>query len=1213
MMRTLFLSLLMISTLFSPSARAALHSLGAYKIGFSDEQGFTPVEGLWGVGFSLLSEPDSSTGLRTSLGVFDTELQNFHFNHEELKADTGNYYDGRKKWLGGLEGSKWLKGLPYERIQNPKNKVDGYRIGFEYELGGTSQIQYSYFLVCDHRMFHLKALIPESSRETEDRKLGKIVSSFQCQADPSKVGRFDSDEIRKNWKAANQTADTRALALQALREFYMEYEDAHKEAESPAGGDRIDASAVLKKIDALLSPEAAWASNETCFFAGFPSSWHTVGGKTKCAQPEASKACGEGQIKCNPALFGEVCILEEFRQNATMTCNSEYSREKPKHDAEIAKLLLPDPKALLELEQNADDVCASEPYRSSNYGLCSTLYQRVGAIANDPETAKKMAAVPPKGADPENYQSAYDTTQSMLQILENYCMTEDKKGLLSAVEVNGKTIDCVKLKETTMANLQSLDRQDEGTNFQDVSNRTCVDCMVGEDGKGVLDQATMAALNGVKEAPVNSCSAAEKAAQSHCGADILCSAAASAIPVPLIGVKVGTCDLGRDSCLTHAATGVVEALWGAVKGIWDLGKGLVKGVVSDAWRGTKNLTKGVLNWFGASYKIDDASSYKVVQLANTGGGMLKSFLKNPGKAVSEFFQAIWAGINQWMMEDVFCAQWSGVPHLSKCLKPASSWECLSCKQKLNGTCTAIGYIASELVASFFTGGAAGAAEASGMTAKVVSGLGKIAKTGKLKYADFAAKFPKIAKVAEVTGKATKITGKVTWETAKFAGKVVMFPLKVLKGTAKGIFRMLEKIPVVNLPIKAVKLVGKQAENFGKFYANLSRKAFAQGQDLGRTLGGRATRSSLSLAGKELAIVNGQRTGKVIADSDAFAPLAGADEVAQYQSELKTLTAKRDALLKSSPGKKETLKKLEEQIQYREGRIKASGVEVPTPSAPKPELKALPTPKGASLPGADLRSNARNIEGRLMVRDPASQDWNHPAFKSMQAGAQESVKHFDQFVWDEKSMAMSKTEFRKAYSSALDENHVLANYESKPGQFHAEYPGVRRDDARFMEFPSSRRPNAAVYREKLDAELGIGKMPEGGLPIRGIKQADWPKNGAGGTHRYPPGTSMQAYSDVAADHLYSIRKLIADGKMTEAQTEIGQYYHVMVNARPYDQINNSLFANQTNYLLKLTGHPGVEQGHLDHVLMRMSSEQVDQFWPKVLKGEVKNANAYGIDL
>jgi hypothetical protein len=165
----------------------------------------------------------------------------------------------------------------------------------------------------------------------------------------------------------------------------------------------------------------------------------------------------------------------------------------------------------------------------------------------------------------------------------------------------------------------------------------------------------------------------------------------------------------------------------------------------------------------------------------------------------------------------------------------------------------------------------------------------------------------------------------------------------------------------------------------------------------------------------------------------------------------------------------------------------------------------------------------------------------------------------------------------------------------------------------MEFPSSRRPNAAVYREKLDAELGIGKMPEGGLPIRGIKQADWPKNGAGGTHRYPPGTSMQAYSDVAADHLYSIRKLIADGKMTEAQTEIGQYYHVMVNARPYDQINNSLFANQTNYLLKLTGHPGVEQGHLDHVLMRMSSEQVDQFWPKVLKGEVKNANAYGIDL
>ena len=82
-------------------------------------------------------------------------------------------------------------------------------------------------------------------------------------------------------------------------------------------------------------------------------------------------------------------------------------------------------------------------------------------------------------------------------------------------------------------------------------------------------------------------------------------------------------------------------------------------------------------------------------------------------------------------------------------------------------------------------------------------------------------------------------------------------------------------------------------------------------------------------------------------------------------------------------------------------------------------------------------------------------------------------------------------------------------------------------------------------------------------------------------------------------------------MTEARQEIGQYYHVMVNARPYDQVNNSVFFNQTNYLLKLTGHIGISTGDLDHVMMRMSSSQMQAFWPHVLAGEVPNAKALGI--
>jgi hypothetical protein len=113
------------------------------------------------------------------------------------------------------------------------------------------------------------------------------------------------------------------------------------------------------------------------------------------------------------------------------------------------------------------------------------------------------------------------------------------------------------------------------------------------------------------------------------------------------------------------------------------------------------------------------------------------------------------------------------------------------------------------------------------------------------------------------------------------------------------------------------------------------------------------------------------------------------------------------------------------------------------------------------------------------------------------------------------------------------------------------------------------------------------------------------------HFYPPGKHLQVYFDQAADHLFQAKKMISEGKTLEAQKEIGRYYHVMVNARPYDQINNSVFMNQTNYLLKLTGHPGISQGELDHLFMRLNSKQVDQIWPQVLEGKVPSASGYGL--
>ncbi|NDG84388.1 MAG: hypothetical protein EBX52_05030 [Proteobacteria bacterium] len=255
--------------------------------------------------------------------------------------------------------------------------------------------------------------------------------------------------------------------------------------------------------------------------------------------------------------------------------------------------------------------------------------------------------------------------------------------------------------------------------------------------------------------------------------------------------------------------------------------------------------------------------------------------------------------------------------------------------------------------------------------------------------------------------------------------------------------------------------------------------------------------------------------------------------------------------------------------------------------------------------------ARGVDRNLIVRDPSTQNWEDPVFKSMEASVQKSLSYFDRVLWAPGSLRLDEESFKKEFARWMDEAHRLANYSK--GSYHAAlHPGVRRDRAHYVVWnPKSRRTEAVIYFNKIAKDLGIGPMTEGALPIRDLEETDWPSNSPAGVHRYPEPGAVQAYINLASEYLYRIRALIQKGDLDSARALIGHYYHVLVNAHPYENVNNSLFANQMIYLLKLTGHPGVAHGDLDHLLMRMTSEQVEVFWPKVLQGRVKNATAYGI--
>jgi len=254
-----------------------------------------------------------------------------------------------------------------------------------------------------------------------------------------------------------------------------------------------------------------------------------------------------------------------------------------------------------------------------------------------------------------------------------------------------------------------------------------------------------------------------------------------------------------------------------------------------------------------------------------------------------------------------------------------------------------------------------------------------------------------------------------------------------------------------------------------------------------------------------------------------------------------------------------------------------------------------------------------IDRELIVRDPATQNWDDPVFKSMEASVQKSLRYFDQVLWSPGSMRLDEGSFKQEFSRWMDESHRLSNYSK--GAYHAALlPGVRRDRGRYAAWiPKSRRAGAVAYFDRVASESGIGPMIEGALPVRGISDQDQPANFRDGRHLYPHPSAVGAYVDLAAGYLFRIRALIKRGDAARARSLIGHYYHVLVNAHPYENVNNSLFANQMVHLLRLTGHPGVSHGDLDHLLMRMSSEQVDLFWPRVLEGKVKNAAGCGIQI
>lgn len=306
-------------------------------------------------------------------------------------------------------------------------------------------------------------------------------------------------------------------------------------------------------------------------------------------------------------------------------------------------------------------------------------------------------------------------------------------------------------------------------------------CETGECRLPGADESLNSQLNEIsKVAQSLSCTEPKKAAiRAQCPRDLNCALAASALGVGgyLAEMmlpeksKMNGCNLGEDSCVTQLATSFLKSVTSFFEGSWDLLK-----VVG---RSAGNKMEKFWSWVKDGEDHSSTSQLTMAR-ASEDPGVFNMLVNDFPGTMKKVWAAFAGAMKEWLKGDVFCQEWTGAPHISKCSKPMESFDCIPCKNMINGLCSVSGTIVAEIVPAFLTGGLSSAAKYG------VEGSAKIAKLFKVSESSLQViKNSRIAKVAlEATTKADDAlrvsrTLRATTATVNFAlgeiGKYLLSP------------------------------------------------------------------------------------------------------------------------------------------------------------------------------------------------------------------------------------------------------------------------------------------------------------------------------------------------------------------------------------------------------------------------------------------------------
>ncbi|OGY06972.1 MAG: hypothetical protein A3D24_01470 [Candidatus Blackburnbacteria bacterium RIFCSPHIGHO2_02_FULL_39_13] len=196
------------------------------------------------------------------------------------------------------------------------------------------------------------------------------------------------------------------------------------------------------------------------------------------------------------------------------------------------------------------------------------------------------------------------------------------------------------------------------------------------------------------------------------------------------------------------------------------------------------------------------------------------------------------------------------------------------------------------------------------------------------------------------------------------------------------------------------------------------------------------------------------------------------------------------------------------------------------------------------------------------------------------------------------------EFNEDFLLWLQKLHKLQAYKGEGGKFSR---GVAISEGSHTNIVKNEvMPIAQKYSDpySIKTDLQSPRLP--GISDSALPTDQWTSRGIV-VHYYPDTRYNFQYSKQMRTTLEQIGEALPKGATEDTISLISQYYQYGINSRMFEQVNQTLFANQVNAMLQRLGLNPVEHGILDFVAMRLQPENFNKYFID----EVRRANAMAI--